>query len=851
MLFSWIRWTYRIVHVIGALACIVPLQLAHAQASPQNATQVTPQVVPPQVLTQIEAVYPQAALAARQEALVILQVVVGTDGSVRDATVVTSGGDGFDAAAMAAMRQWTFRPAQRDGVAIESRIRVPFRFALPAVEIAPAPVTGAAPTAATPPTSEPATTDESIVDVRVRGWRPPPPRATSDFVLSGDILTTAPHQSAGDLLSSAPGVYVAKPEGDAVAHQVFLRGFDAEHGQDIAFTMGAIPINQPSHIHGQGYADLNFVIPEVVRSVRVTEGVYDPRQGDFAVAGSIDFDLGVVQRGYQFRSTYGSFNTFRQLALWAPKGESEETFGAVSIRKTDGFGQNRGSLAGGGIGQFAFDLPGGFHGLAHVSAYGARANLAGVLREDDVQAGRVGFYDTYANPSATAQSALSSRAQAGINLERATATGARTGLAIWLALNNFRSRTNFTGFMQRSRMHPDWVGRGDLIEQDNDDIGLGARAFQRTPHLRIAPWLAGNFEIGTTFRTDWINQGQNLIRAPQNETWDQRVDATVRASDIGAYVDGDWRITRYVHVRGGMRADLLHYDINDRLGNFIPNFQQQTHIVGYRRTAMGIAYGPRATVEVKPLTWLSVLASYGEGYRSPQARQLEEGENAPFAKVRSFEGGFKLHPGDDERFIFTSAAYGTFLSTDLVFDPQEGRLERIGPTRRLGFVSHVIARPWRWAVASASVTYVHATLREPPAATATNPTPAYRQGQLVPYVPPVVVRADLGVHGDLFKIFGAPVNGRMGSGTSFLSARPLPYGQTSPPIVLVDLSAFARWRMLELGIEIFNLLNKQYAATPYSFVSDWGNRDVPSMVPARHFAAGAPRTFMGTLAVQF
>jgi hypothetical protein len=92
-----------------------------------------------------------------------------------------------------------------------------------------------------------------------------------------------------------PGVYVSRPEGDAVAHEIYLRGFNAAHGQDIEFTVGGVPINQLSHLHGQGYADLNFILPEVVRSIRVTEGVYDPHQGDFAVAGSIDFDLGVEQ----------------------------------------------------------------------------------------------------------------------------------------------------------------------------------------------------------------------------------------------------------------------------------------------------------------------------------------------------------------------------------------------------------------------------------------------------------------------------------------------------------------------------------------------------------------------------
>src|SRR5690606_4708419 len=113
-----------------------------------------------------------------------------------------------------------------------------------------------------------------------------------------------------------------------------------DHGQDIELTVDGVPVNQPSHLHGQGYADLGFVIPETVRSLRVVEGVYDPAQGDFAVAGSADFQPGVAQRGIQLSSSYGAFNTLRELALWAPEGQAEDTFAAVLFRKTRGFGQN-------------------------------------------------------------------------------------------------------------------------------------------------------------------------------------------------------------------------------------------------------------------------------------------------------------------------------------------------------------------------------------------------------------------------------------------------------------------------------------------------------------------------------
>lgn len=820
-------------------------------------------ITPPQVLTSVEATYPLAELAARREGTAILTVTIGTDGRVSDVEVAESAGEAFDHAALDAVRQWTFVPATQGGQPIVSRVHIPFRFVF-APEPSPPAIDAGAPSAGPPavlpaPSTEP---DGGIPPLEaavptgpefstvIRGKRTPPPRASSDFVLEREVLAAAPHRTAADLLGSAPGVYVSAPEGDAVGHEIYPRGFDAEHGQDIELTVGPVPVNQPSHVHGQGYSDLNFIIPETVRSLRVTEGVYDPRQGDFAVAGSVHFDLGVPDRGYHLKSSVGSFGKFRQLLLWAPEGEAEETFGAFAFQRSSGFGQNRGSQSVNAMAQFAFEGPSGVDGLIHVAAYGARASLAGVLRRDDVDAGRVDFYGSYPDPSANSQSAFASRYQAAVTLERASDDGGRTHLSVWALLAQFRGRFNFTGYLERSREQPQWLGRGDLIEQGNQDRGVGAILFHRTPRVRPFNWANGRLELGLSARTNEIEQVQNLLQAPQNETWDRRVDATIHGSDIGAYLDVDARLGPYVHLRGGVRGDVLHYDVDDRLGNFIPRFQRESHIVGYRRTALGLAAGPRATVEVEPLSWLLLLASYGEGYRSPQALQLEEGENAPFTKVRSMEAGFRLKPFGGEALSLSGAAYRTHLSNDLAFDPGEGRLERIGPTLRQGIAVHLLAKPWPWALASLSATYVHATLTAPPTATPENPTPAFERGQLLPYVPPWVLRGDVGVTREL-TVGEHHVDLKAGAGATYLSPRPLPYGRFAEPVFLLDFSASARWRALELGLEIFNVLDSRYAASEYSFVSDWGTREAPTLIPARHFSAGPPRSVLASLSLHF
>ncbi len=690
------------------------------------------------------------------------------------------------------------------------------------------------------------------VDVVVRGRRVAPPRAASDFVLDRQLLTAAPHQSAGDLLKAAPGVYVSRPEGDAVAHQIFLRGFDAEHGQDIEVTAGPIPINQPSHIHGQGYADLNFIIPEVVRGLRVTEGVYDPRQGDFAVAGSVDFDLGVPERGYLLRSSYGSFGTSRQVAVFAPPGEADETFGAVAFRTSAGFGQNRGSQAASTMGQYAFRGPAGFGGLLHFSAHGSRANLAGVLRRDDVEAGRVSFYDAYADPSATSQSALGTRTQVALTMERLGDEGARTFIAVYAVGTAFRLRENFTGYLERSRERLDWIGRGDLIEQSNQARTLGGRMGHKIRTFDSLSWMKATGEFGLSFRSDSTDQTQNLIKAPQNETWDHRVDATIIGADIGAYVDADLKLGRRIDLRGGYRADALYFDVNDRLGNFTPLVQRSTHLPGFRRTALGIASGPRASLELKTWSWLTLMGAYGEGYRSPQARQLEEGENAPYTKVHSSELGARARFYDG-RLALTGAAYLTSLSEDLAFDPQNGSLGRIGPSTRKGLVGHVIVRPRPYFLASVSVTSVKASLDAPPLPTAEVPTPAYQKGESLPYVPPLVVRADVAANGTIWTFANRwpRLQGRAGAGFTYLSRRPLPYGQSTDRLVLLDVSGSLQRGPFELGIEVWNLLDRRYAANEFSFVSNWGRQELPSLVPARHMSAGAPRTLLGTVTVRF
>ena len=92
------------------------------------------------------------------------------------------------------------------------------------------------------------------------------------------------------MLEAVPGLIVTQHSGEGKANQYFLRGFNLDHGTDLAITVDGMPVNMRTHGHGQGYADINFLIPELVQAVDVRKGPYFADEGDFASAGAVDID---------------------------------------------------------------------------------------------------------------------------------------------------------------------------------------------------------------------------------------------------------------------------------------------------------------------------------------------------------------------------------------------------------------------------------------------------------------------------------------------------------------------------------------------------------------------------------
>jgi TonB family protein len=827
------------------------------------------EVKPPAVVQHVDAVYPASALAERKHADVVLTVTVDADGHVSKVDVAQSGGPDLDEAAVVAARQWTFVPAMRGDKPVASRIRIPFHFAPPAPppEIVAPPATKEPetpvqpavpeerPSAATAPGPARAEPAEQVEEVTVHGRSSPPSVGASDFNLHVGALANVPHQNASELLKLAPGILLTNEGGEGHAEQVFLRGFDAREGQDIEFTVGGVPINESGNLHGNGYADTHFIIPELVQQLRVVEGPFDPRQGNYAVAGSAEYELGLERRGLTAKITAGSFGTERMLVMWGPSGESEHTFAAAEAYKSDGFGQNRGAQRGSAYAQYEGHLPGASYRITG-QVYTTAFHTAGVVREQDYDTGRVGFYDTY-DP---AQGGNSFRASIATDIEKRTGD-TLLGQQVFLVKRTMRLREDFTGYLLDvwepwQTTHPQ---RGDLLDLDADELTLGARGFARMQAKALGQ--TQQIELGYFARYDQVGGQQQRINPATLDAY--RTDTNIQSNlgDVGLYGAADLHPVSWIALRGGLRADVFTYDVNDLCAyqsishptvlpppldaSCLDQLDNGVHVEPNKRAdTSSTAVLPKASLLVGPFAHLTFSASYGQGVRSIDPIYITQDVATPFAGIQAYEGGAAYAgPVGPVTLVARSVFFGTHVDRDYVFDQTVGRNVIGVGTTRTGWVGAVRATG-DWFDESANVTFVKSTYDD--------------THLLVPYIPDVVVRSDTAAWHDLpWGIRGSPLRGALSAGLTYVGQRPLPFGALSGTIFTVDANATLAWTNYEVGLTVTNLLDTKYRLSEFNYVASFnpGGAGAPSgpppYVPGRLFTAGAPRGIFANFGINF
>ncbi len=645
-------------------------------------------------------------------------------------------------------------------------------------------------------------------EIIVRGE--PPPRSASATSRDARELTAAPQSSGSELLRTVPGVALSQHSGQGKAHQIFFRGFDAAHGQDIELSVGGVPVNEVSNIHGQGYADLHFVIPEVVERVDALPGTYDPAQGDFAVAGTMRFVLGYDQPGFTALGGYGSFDARRVFFAYHPDHAPRETFGAFEAYQSDGFGAGRKASRASAVGQLLHPLGKDLSLRVLVASYAGRFGSAGVLRTDDVDAGRIDRFGSYD----TQQGGSSTRTQLSAEL-RHDDGDAELLLAPYVVLRSLQLRFDYTGYL----VHP---VAGDSTVQRNDATTTGFTAeYRKRLHLFRADDAVA---VGVVTRADFIEQSQDSVAVLDGQLVEPVVDARVRASSVGAYVDAELHPLRRVLLRGGARAEMASFSVEDELTKRAP------------KSSQGLFFGERLSANVAIAPGLHGVASWGRGFRTPQARGIVDGAPLRFAVVRSAELGLRYaERSGARRFEASVAGFRTTLDRDVVFDERVARNEPVPGTQRLGAALNVETSLGAWFTSAFGATVTRATF--------SGSDERYSKGDAVPYAPAVVTRADLALRPHLGHLAGHGVTGHLGLGLQGLFHRPLPYGERARDAFVADARVGARFEHVALWLDVRNVLDLTWNDSEFAYTSSFERGGAPTEVPARHFMAGEPRSF--------
>ena len=624
-----------------------------------------------------------------------------------------------------------------------------------------------------------------------------------------------------DVLEAVPGLFAVQHAGGGKANQYFLRGFDADHGTDVAFFVDGMPVNLVSHAHGQGFTDFHFLIPELVVGLDAYKGPYYAAFGNFATAGAVNLRLAEAFRESQALVTVGQYGVLRGVVIESPElGDRFRAVVAAEVFHDDGPFQNPEDLTRVNLfGRVTHDFgPRSKASLTWMS-YGSNWNGSGQLPARAIcgegEAGaappesvgrpcmdRFGYVD----PS---QGGAAQRHGVALSLSTASTDADLTAMA-YLTRSNLALHSNFTFF----RDDPD---RGDAIEQ-NDDRVLAGFDVRVRKHVHFRGTKLST-TAGIQTRLDVVDNA--LRRAEDRVRLDDRTLARVRESALGAFVEESATLNRYVRFVVGLRADRLDVDVDERV----------------RRSDSGTRaahrISPKWMAIVSPLPFLDFFVDYGRGFHSNDARGavLRYDPARLITPAVGYEIGTRIHPVAE--LALTAAGFLLDLESELVWSGDEGTTEAAGATRRYGLEVGARYRLSSWLFADVDATFASASFRVDAG-----------NGRAVPLAPRRTLTAGIGARPTLgdFTPFASLRLRAMAARPAIEDA-----SLTSAGFTLVNASAGVRWRNVEAGLDVENLLDQTWREV--SFAAESRLRYEAAPVTGIHYSPGWPRTAMGRFAV--
>ncbi|MDR7272106.1 hypothetical protein J2X20_004780 [Pelomonas saccharophila] len=512
--------------------------------------------------------------------------------------------------------------------------------------------------------------------------------AASQGTIRAELLKSRPALRPGEVLEFVPGVIVTQHSGGGKANQYFLRGFNLDHGTDFATTVNGLPVNMPTHGHGQGYSDLNFLIPELVDRIEYRKGPYFAKNGDFAAAGSADIAyrntldesfaaLTLGQR--QFQRFVGAGSTALRGGL--------KLLGAVEVQHNDGpwklperLRKSNGVLTlSGGTAVEGWS--------ASLMGYEAKWNSTDQVPERLINTGSIGRFDAIdkSDGGATQRSSLSGEwhrdGEAGTTRVAAYAMDYRLKLF-----------SNFTYALER----PD----GDQFSQQDKRGVYGFNASHAVDH-KLGE-LPARSEIGVQLRHD-------RIRVGLYDTVERRITATtrddeVRETQLGVYGQTSVELTPWLRSVVGLRADQARFRV-DSLSNAANSGSASAHLLSPK---LSLIAGPWAKTEF--------FFNAGRGFHSNDARgttaTVDPKSGGAVDKVSGLVAARGLELGARTEWVpglqSSLAVWKLDFDSELVYVGDAGATEANRPSKRRGVEWNNRYMPAPWLLIDADLAWTHA-----------------------------------------------------------------------------------------------------------------------------------------------
>ena len=518
-------------------------------------------------------------------------------------------------------------------------------------------------------------------------------RAASEGVVPGVQLQGRPILRPGEVLEVVPGLVVTQHSGDGKANQYFLRGFNLDHGTDFATYVDGVPVNMPTHAHGQGYADINFLIHELVDEVHYRKGPYYAEEGNFSAAG-------VARIGYVRDSgaptlglTVGQDQYYRVLGTASPKVADGTLLLGVDWSQGDG----------------PWQRPQDFQKTSGVVKYS---------RGDDAHGwslAAMGYDGSWDSTDQVPQRAVDDGTIDRFGSIDQTTGGDSYRYSLSFDLWSRQEDRRWNALVYAIDYHLDLVSNftyaidtlnGDQFEQYDDRRVYGGRyVYDLDASFND---LQGVLQAGAEIRYDDIHPVA-LYRTRERERFETIRRDDVTQAQYSLFVSHDQRWTRWLRSTLGLRYDWFDFQVDSSLP---ANSGSETSSLPQ----------PKLTIVLGPWNETEVFLNAGRGFHSNDARGTTIAVD-PIDGVTPVDKVDPIVPADGAEIgmrtaivpntQFTAAFWGLDIDSELLFVGDGGVTEPSRATRRYGVELGAFWTPYDWLIVDADYAWSHARFTEP------------------------------------------------------------------------------------------------------------------------------------------